>query len=93
MPLSRKKKVFNSTFFLGNLGFLLHPPAEDYQGFIMFLEGVLLRTRICLIVCFLLPQCTRGHFVKTSFAFAWKTLPLESGLRHKREFGPAFLHA
>ncbi len=82
--------------FLVILGFPLHPPAEDYQGLasdVMFLEGVLLRTRICLIVCFLLPQCTRGHFVKSSFAFAWKTLPLESGLQHKREFRSAFLHA
>jgi hypothetical protein len=93
MPLSRKKRFSILRFFLVILGFLLHPPAEDYQGFIMFLEGVLLRTRSCLIVCFLLPQCTRGHFVKTSFAFAWKTLPLESGRRHKREFRPAFLYA
>jgi hypothetical protein len=93
----KKKKRFSILrSFLVILGSLLHPPAEDYQGFasdVMFLEGVLLRTRICLIVCFLLPQCTRGHFVKSSFAFAWKTLPLESGLRHKREFRPAFLHA
>jgi hypothetical protein len=95
--LCQEKKRFSILrSFLVILGFLLHPPAEDYQGFasdVMFLEGVLLRTRICLIVCFLLPQCTRGHFVKSSFAFAWKTLPLESGLRHKREFRPAFLHA
>jgi hypothetical protein len=95
--LCQEKERFSTLrSFLVILGFLLHPSAEDYQGFasdVMFLEGVLLRTRICLIVCFLLPQCTRGHFVTSSFAFAWKTLPLESGLRHKREFRPAFLHA
>jgi len=71
--LCQEKKRFSILrSFLVILGFLLHPPAADYQGFasdVMFLEGVLLRTRDLFDCLFSSPAVYKRPFCEEFIRF------------------------